>query len=178
MVGTVLWVQHSGGFFLGKHQFGLWSRMKNKARRALGSAQSHNSWQCFHFPSVLLSPSLEEGISGFFWHPAGFCSAAAAGKSSHCLHLRHNRVPQTRKLEQATPAPPAMDVFPDDLWKHLTADHGFGILGPRLLNSTISASVRTLSYQEPTDCFSEDCFLQTPLFVCPRVLASLEEPDI
>lgn len=136
----------------------------------------------FHFPSVLLSSSLEEGISGSFQPPARFCSAAGVGKSSHCLHLRHNRVPQTGKLEQATPAPPAVEVFLCDLWKHPTADPGFGILGPCLLNSIISDSICTSdefpSYQEPTNCFSEDCFLQTPLFVCPRVLAPLEEPDI
>lgn len=61
-----------GGFFLGRDWFGLWSGMENMARRALGFAQSHNSCQCFHFPSILFFSSLEECISGFFQHSASF----------------------------------------------------------------------------------------------------------
>lgn len=110
-----------GGFFLGRYWFGLWSRMENKARRALGFAQSHNSRQCFHFPSVLFSSSVKECTSGFFQHPTKFCSTA--GKGSHCLHLRHDRVPETRKLKQTIPAPPVVEVFLQGLWKHLTTDH-------------------------------------------------------
>lgn len=79
-----------GVFFLGRDWFGLWSRMENKVRRALGFAHSHNACQCFLFPSFLFSVSLEDRISGFFQHPAKFCSTA--GRSSHCLHMRCNRV--------------------------------------------------------------------------------------
>lgn len=95
-VNQILW-----GLFPRKAQ--VWAVVKGvkKCKKSFGFFPVSE----FHFPPILLSPSLEEDISGFFQHPARFCSVAAAGKDSRCLHSRHNRVPQTGRLEQATPAP-------------------------------------------------------------------------
>lgn len=164
-----MWVQHSGCFFLENHPFGCGWECETTQEELWGFPKIFPKILYFHFPSILISPSLEECISGFFQHPARFCSAAAAGKSSQCLHL----VPQIGKLEQATPAPPAVEVFSCDLWKHLTADLSFGILGPRLLHFSQCLHLRWLSELSRTSrlflrrLFSSDCSLCLPKGIGP-----------